>query len=194
MWSEQSSTEYFKELVEQAFKHQHVDTNVMVSFYIVNLLVKCIAAEETSHGDEPLAITFTKATQSSMAEQSILFRRIGDLSLYLSGFFADSLSRKLVDVDYYISLGKSSYSHLATLETGAGGQTSFANVYQELAGRFLTFTNILTEVSEQCRLTSNENILRLYERWLKTRSELVARMLREIGIEPLDNITSNHIQ
>ncbi len=73
MWSEQSSTEYFKRLVEQAFKHQHVDTNVMVSFYIVNLLVKCIAAEETSRGDEPLAITFTKATQSSMAEQSILF-------------------------------------------------------------------------------------------------------------------------
>ena len=194
MWSEQSSTEYFKGLVEQAFKHQHVDTNVMVSFYIVNLLVKCIAAEETSNGDEPLAITFTKATQSSLAEQSIIFRRIGDLSLYLSGFFAESLSRKLVDVDYYISLGKSSYGHLATLETGTTGQTSFADVYQELAGRFLTFTDILTEVSERCRLTSNENILRLYERWLKTRSELVARMLREIGIEPLDNITSNHIQ
>ena len=194
MWSEQSSTEYFKRLVEQAFKHQHVDTNVMVSFYIVNLLVRCIAAEETSNGDEPLAITFTKATQSSLAEQSIIFRRIGDLSLYLSGFFAESLSRKLVDVDYYISLGKASYSTLASLETGAGGQTPFADVYQELAGRFLTFTDILTEVSEQCRLTSNENILRLYERWLKTRSELVARMLREIGIEPLDNITSNHIQ
>jgi hypothetical protein len=194
MWSEQSSTEYFKGLVEQAFKHQHVDTNVMVSFYIVNLLVRCIAAEETSNGDEPLAITFTKATHSSLAEQSIIFRRIGDLSLYLSGFFAESLSRKLVDVDYYISLGKASYSTLASLETGAGGQTPFADVYQELAGRFLTFTDILTEVSEQCRLTSNENILRLYERWLKTRSELVARMLREIGIEPLDNITSNHIQ
>ncbi|MFQ5586720.1 MAG: hypothetical protein ACE5GF_07860, partial [Thermodesulfobacteriota bacterium] len=177
-----------------AIKHQHVTTDKMVSFYLVNLLVKCIDAEEFHSNEEPLAIVFNRATQSSLAEQSIIFRRIGDLSLYLSGFFAESLSRKLVDVDYYITIGKASYGNLANLDAGKRGQAPLSEVYRELAQRFLTFTDILTEVSEKCRLTSNENILRLYERWLKTRSDLVARMLREIGIEPLDNISVDPVQ
>jgi len=194
MWSEQSSTEYFKELVESAIKHQQVTTDETVRYYIVNLLVKCVDADELHDDDEPLAITFNKATRASLSKQSMIYRRIGDLSLYLSGFFSESLSRKLVDVDYYIELGKASYGNLAHLESGCKRPAALTEVYTELARRFLTFTEILTEVSERCSLTSNTNILRLYEKWLRTRSKLAARMLRDIGIEPLNNITVDPIQ
>jgi len=194
MWSEQSSTEYFKEMVESAIRHQKVTTDVMVSYYIVNLLVRCVKADELHDDDEPLAIIFNKATSASLAEQSVIYRRIGDLSLYLSGFFAESLSRKLVDVDYYIALGKASYGTLAHLESGQKSPASLTKVYTELARRFLTFTDILSEVSERCSLTSNENILRLYEKWLRTRSKRAASMLRDIGIEPINNITVDPIQ
>lgn len=187
MWSKQSSTEYFKELVENAIEHQGVTASEMVRFYIVNLLASCVESENLYKHDEPLAITFTRATQASFAEQVIIFRHVGDFSLYISGFFSESLTRKLVDVDYYISIGRMAYGYLA--ELGMLGRCNpFHKVHQELSRKFVTFTDILTEVSERCKLTSSENILRLYEKWLKTGSELTAKMLRDIGIEPVNNL------
>jgi len=194
VWSEKSSTEYFKELVDKAFENQQVESDEMVSFYLVNLLQRCIEAKHVFNNDEPFAVTFTRAASADLHEQSILFRRIGDLSLYLAGFFADSLSRSLVDVDYYATIGSASYNNLANLHGGRRGRETFSNVYPELAARFLTFTDILTEVSERCRLTSNKNILRLYERWIKTKSELAAKMLRDIGIEPVADFPIEPVQ
>ncbi|MFQ5901872.1 MAG: hypothetical protein ACE5IH_09990 [Thermodesulfobacteriota bacterium] len=188
MWSEESSTEYFKELVESAIRHQSVHTDEMVKFYIVNLLVNCIESEKFYEHDEPIAITLNKALQASFAEQAVIFRHIGDIALYISGFFSESLTRKLVDVDYYISIGRMSYSHLADLERAGRRTDPFSCVHQELSERFVIFTDILTEVSERCNLTSDKDILRLYERWIKTKSKWSARLLRNMGIEPLENL------
>ena len=42
-----------------------------------------------------------------------LLKKLGDRSLYISGFFADSLQRKVVDVDYYAEMGGVAYGALA---------------------------------------------------------------------------------
>ena len=41
--------------------------------------------------------------------QRASLKQIGDVSLFVSGFFSDSLRRKLVDVDYYVSIGGVAY-------------------------------------------------------------------------------------
>ena len=81
---EQSPQEYFKDLVESAIDHQHIRTDDIVTFYLVNLLVNCIESEKLYKYDEPLAITFSKAFQSSSISQGVIFRQVGDFSLYLS--------------------------------------------------------------------------------------------------------------
>jgi hypothetical protein len=96
-------------------------------------------------------------------------------------------------VDYYISIGKTAYSHLATIESGVKYQDSHSSLYTELSSKFLPFTDVLAEVSERCKLTSNENIMRLYEKWIKTRNEWSAKLLREMGIEPLEELHCNPI-
>ena len=92
-------------------------------------------------------------------------KQIGDFSLFISGFFADSLHRKLVDVDYYVSIGGTAYTALSRYETD-----TFSPVFAELAEKFIRFVDVLSEVSERASLCSNADLLRLYERWLKTGS------------------------
>ena len=57
-----------------------------------------------------------------------LFRRIGDVSLYVGGFFQQSLSRKVVDVDYYIEVGGRAYGLVAGAE-----EPAHRSIYEELA-------------------------------------------------------------
>jgi hypothetical protein len=60
----------------------------------------------------------------------------------------------------------------------------FGEVYDELGSKFPRFVDVLNEISEQTAMTSNLGLVQLYERWLKTGSEWMARKLRERGVIP----------
>ena len=76
-------------------------------------------------------------------------RQIGDVSLFISGFFSDSLHRKLVDVDYYVSIGGCAYNALSRVETD-----TFSSVFAELGEKFVGFVDVLSEVSERTSCAS----------------------------------------
>jgi hypothetical protein len=116
-------------------------------------------------------------------------KQIGDLSLFMSGFFADSLHRKLVDVDYYVSIGGTAYTALSRYETDA-----FSQVFAELADNFVGFVDVLSEVSERTSCSSNSDLLRLYERWLKTGSRRSGQLLAERGVVPTVSARTNRPQ
>ena len=77
--------------------------------YLVNLLADFT---KSPPDDQPLALKLAAAV-SSPDERVRQLKDVGDTSLYVSGFFADSLQRKLVDVDYYIQMGGAAYGELA---------------------------------------------------------------------------------
>src|SRR5688500_18605152 len=162
----ESPTEYFRDLVETAMQHQRLAARELTSFYLVNLLAGFIRVDRSAAAvEEPLGVRFAKALQAAGIQQRDALRQVGDLSLFISGFFADSLNRSLVDVDYYIQLGESAYGSLAR-----NGDAALGDVFDELAGRFPAFVDVLSEVSERTALTSNADLLRLYEKWIRTRS------------------------
>ncbi len=172
--------EHFKELVTEAVEHQKVETNDMAVFYLSTLLSDFVLAERLA--SEPLAITYLKAMHESHAVRARLMKHLGDLSLFTSGFFSDSLKRKIVDVDYYTSMGVSCYNSVASMHRDG----DISGLFTELAVKFTLFADVLTEVSERSRLNSSRDILRVYERWLRTKSRQAERLLRDIGIEPVD--------
>src|SRR6266850_5744619 len=100
----ESPAEYFKELVETAMDHQHLAVRDLTSFYLVNLLTGFVHFDRSSTtvSDEPLGMRLARALQAGGSRQRDGLREVGDLSLFISGFFADRLTRSLVDVDYYI--------------------------------------------------------------------------------------------
>lgn len=181
-----NTIEHFKEMVTLAIKRQKVRTNETAEFYLSSLLASFVTSERLL--DEPLATAYLKAMGAAREVQFQQMRQLGDVSLFISGFFSDSLKRKIVDIDYYMAMGSASYGFVASMhKSDRNGHVS--GLFDELARKFAAFVDVLTEVSERSRLTSSVDILRIYERWLRTRSRLAEKVLREMGIEPQDAST-----
>jgi hypothetical protein len=176
----QSPVEYFRELVDAAMQHQRVSAQELTSFYVVNLLASFMHLDYSpgAREDEALGVRLVKALAAQGAKQRDELRHVGDLSLFISGFFSDSLNRRLVDVDYYIQLGEHAYASLA------GRDDPFGDVFDELSGKFVAFVDVLGEVSEHSAMTSNADLLRLYEKWLRTKSRRSGDLLAARGIVP----------
>ena len=180
-----SAQEWFREMVSDVLTHRKLKVQEVTEFYLVNLLTSFLEKErlfvETAEGTveaEPLALILLRALETDRRTRTAHLRRLGDTALFVSGFFGDSLARSVVDVDYYIAMGERAYGTLADTERAAG----LEELYGELSGRFEQFVDLFAEISELSQLRSNRGLLRLYERFLLTRSERVAQLLRERGV------------
>jgi len=187
----ESAIEYFKELVEGALAHQGLAAQELTAFYVVHLLASFIErpAQNADAVDTPLAVRLAHALEGGGSEQRASLKEIGDISLFVSGFFSDSLNRKLVDVDYYASIGGYAYQALSRFET-----EMFSPVFAELADKFAGFVDVLGEVSERTSCTSNADLMRLYEKWVKTGSRRAGQLLVERGVVPNASLRSTRVQ
>ena len=188
---EGAPAEYFKELVDSALARQHLQAGDLTAYYLVNLLCQFVRpdAHSTSLDTEPLAIRLTRALQTGGSEQRARLRSLGDFSLFMSGFFPDSLRRRPVDVDYYVSMGEYAYGSLSRRDEDA-----FAEVFGELARKFVGFTDVLADISERTAVTSSADLLRLYEKWLRTGSSRDGKKLIDQGIVPNASIGKRFVQ
>jgi hypothetical protein len=183
---DETPLEFFREQLSRAMEHQRVSTSAFTEWYLVNLLAGCVKgdplpAADPGFDETPLALLYVRAIQASRFERARLLRLLGDSALFISGFFADSLNRGLVDIDYYRAMGGRAYARLGHEEIGAPGPV----VFRELAGRFMEFADLLQEVSETSRLTTSASVVKLYERWAQTGSRRAALLLNEKGINPV---------
>jgi len=185
----ESPTEYFRELVESALQHQHVAVRDLTSFYVVNLLAGFVHRDPSGlKDDEALGVRLLRALQAGGTVQRDGLRRVGDTSLFISGFFSDSLNRRLVDIDYYMQLGERAYGSLARRDETLG------DVFDELAEKFGAIVDVLTEVSEQTAMTNGGDVMRLYEKWLRTGSRRSSDKLVARGILPNGSVGSRFVQ
>src|SRR5712692_1313749 len=183
----ESAVEFFKELVDGALARQHLDAGELTAYYVVNLLAGFL--QRPAEEEAPLAFRLALAFERGGQQQRVNLREIGDISLFISGFFSDSLRRKLVDVDYYVTIGGSAYNALSRFDSD-----SLSPVFGELADKFVGFVDVLSEVSERTSCTSNVDLLRLYEKWVKTGSRRSGQLLIERGVVPNASIKTNRIQ
>lgn len=189
---EQAPAEYFKELVDSALARQHVQAGDLTTYYLVNLLCQFVRPESrgaSALDAEPLAIRLTRALQTGGFEQRARLRSLGDFSLFMSGFFSDSLQRRTFDVDYYVSMGEYAYGSLSRRD-----EDTFAEVFGELANKFVGFMDVLADISERTAVPSSADLLRLYEKWLRTGSSRDGKRLVNRGIVPNASIGKRFIQ
>lgn len=190
---DETPMEFFKDLVESALERQRIASSDQTTFYLVSLLAGFVCPERSEDGrpllDEPLAVRLARALQTGGIQQREGLRRVGDVSLFISGFFADSLARKLVDVDYYIALGGYAYGSLARRDEDA-----CADIFTELAEKFVSYVDVVAEVSDRSSMNSNSELLRLYEKWLRTGSRRNGELLVERGIVPNASIGNRFLQ
>lgn len=191
--------EYFHDAVHSALVNQHISASDETVIYVVNLLTvnlhsECLF-EHSSDGltIKPLALIYGEALDAqSEDDRDNTLQRLGDIALFISGLFANSLSRSLVDVDYYIAMGGSAYSYLADSSRVSRNHTAFKLVFDELSDQFGEFVDLLAEVSEHANLTSSADIMRLYEIWQSTGSKHASNKLQKLGIHPIQSRRLTH--
>lgn len=178
-----SLVEFFRGLVNEAFEHQGVRALELTRFYLVQLLADYARTDArppaSPRHDEPLATRLARALDEGGSRQRVELRGLADHALFVAGFFSDSLSRRVADVDYYAALGGYAYQHLSHRESD-----TFAPAFAELGSRFLAFADVLGEVSERGALTRATDLLRLYERWLRFGTPRHRERLVQRGILP----------
>ncbi len=186
-----SLEEFFRSSVSSAMSRQGLSADDHTAYYVVNLLTLFARSEVLYEGSEetrtlkPLALILAEAAEARTAEErNFALQRIGDISLFIAGFFGESLARRQVDVDYYVRMGGSAYSSLSERVRGSVRGQIFTAVFAELASKFQDFVDVLTEVRDEARGNDDIDILRLYDVWLKTGSKRAERTLRRLGIEP----------
>lgn len=183
-----SPYEYFKELVREGLESRKIKAPQPVAEYLVKLLQHYMDARNLfdhrdirESGERPpqtLAEMYLQAQQVETSARAELLRKLGDRALYVSGYFGDSLQRKVVDLDYYIQMGGAAYGQLSTTIGSEGpGQ-----VYWSLSHHFVDYVDVLTVISHKSMIRSDKDLLRLYESYVKTGSELAREKLLQMGV------------
>jgi len=177
--------EFFREEVCEARSDLGIEFSDLIEFYLVNLLCDYTRPTPTQTlCDEPLALLYNRALEADLLEQIQMFKDLGDVSLYVAGFFTEFIERSLVDLDYYINMGGTAYGNLSSLLGSRRNGLQFADLYQQLGRKFRELVDVLNTIAGRTRDPSsgNRDLLRLYERWLRTGSERIRRQLVERGL------------
>ena len=184
-----SIAEFFRAEVDRAFKEQGLPCGTLTEHYVVQLLA---AYGAQTIEERPLALRMMAALDLPPRERRTKLREIGDTSLYVSGFWTDSLNNKPIDVDYYIDMGGTAYGELARGGPGWTGDP-FGDVFGELAQNFARLVEVLMLVSRRTsHCANNQDVVRLYQRWQRTKSDWVARRLAALGVVSLKGGGGSH--
>jgi hypothetical protein len=182
--------EFFRDALHGALEKRQLAVEDQTEHYVVNLLTLFSRSEElydaTPDGArlKPLVVMLSEALEArSEGDRNRGLQRLGDVSLFIAGFFAQSFARRLIDIDYHIAMGGRAYAALAESMSRGKGRV-LGHVFAELSTNFQPMVDALNEVSESSYSHSDKDILRLYEVWLKTGSPRCYEILKRLGVEP----------
>lgn len=176
-------TEFFRDLLREAMLTRNVTTSEDSEYYLVQLLER-FAHPQHGWDSRPLALEYLEALHCPVLHRCMKLRHVADTSLFMSGIFMESLERQIVPTSYYMALGRLAYRQLAETLSPAG--KTKGDVFVELADRFPDFVRVLTEISFAELFRSDEQTVRIYTRWLRTRGADDAEWLMRHGIVPVD--------
>ncbi len=195
-----SLPEFFRERISSSLHHLHVEASPDAEYYLVSLLTTFAQSESFFEKNEkgimtekPLALTLSEALAATPDGKIPLLKKMGDVALYVSGFFADSFLKKVVSADYYIHMGEVAYASVSQLLARKTSH-NLKELYDELATNFPRFSDVLSDVAATTNLHSDKNILKIYERWLQTGSERAKNILMDKGLIPNETIKTGYIQ
>lgn len=182
-----SPDQHFAEVLQEAYLDRKLKADPHVDIYLIQLLKHYLDSknlfqpfQEDSLEKPPqtLAEMYLLGMNAPAPKNRELMKILADRALYMSGFFGDSLQRKLIDVDYYMEMGSAAYTNLSrwTKEDQA------SHTYKIFSEKFSDFVDVLSYVSQKSAIQGDQNILRLYERYVRTGSEIARDRLNELGV------------
>ena len=190
---ERSVGGFFQEVVGDAVRAGRIDATEQAMSYLVALLTEFAHPDPAREGtfDRPVAFLLDEALRTTGGERFQRLRALGDGVLYLTGFFGDHIENRGVDVGYVTNVGATAYRSAASMLRRPTAETTEPpeeNVFSELSLKFDQFVEVLTIVSETTlaqQARTERGVLKLYERWLRSGSTVLAKELGARGIVPV---------
>ena len=185
-----SCREYFTEVIDEGMEKIKFYPSQMARFYLIEVMEQFLPAENLFEKKEKTTDPQKQPSSGTLAEMLLiatnqrqgvrinLLKKLGDTSLYISGFLGDSLKYKLIDVDYYADIGCVAYQRLSKVIK----DSSFQELYMEFATEFIGFMDLLTFFSHKSNIQSNTDLLRLYDKYIKTGSRMAKEFLETNGL------------
>jgi len=182
---------FFRDVLHETKKKQRFETTDAAETYVVALLADFARPDQLSGRtfDRPITFLLVEAMQSVGKERFERLRTLGDGVLFVSGFFGDHLQTRGVELRYVSSVGARAYEGAASmLRRGSSvprASTSAHDLFGELADNFSMFVDLLSGMADALLARSvhgERGLLRLYEKWLKTGSPLLADALAVRGM------------
>jgi len=190
-----SVSDFFEEAIEDAMKSRGVSASGGATSYVVGLLADFAkpgsAVERTL--EKSLTLLLDEALNTAeLGERFDKLRTLGDGVLYSSGFFADHFEARGVDTKYLIGIGRTAYQSAGSLLIPGSGtkleeEPQGPDIFRELATSFAQFVDVIADVANATLargVATSRGLLKLYERWLKTRSDRLADALTTHGFVP----------
>lgn len=180
---------FFRETLLAAMGSRGIQASEQSEVYLTSLLNDQVrSAEALARFQDPLSVRLSKAMQASGTERFEKLRVLGDDVLFTSGFFAEHLERRGLQQDYVAGVGQLAYGGVASMLRSFGPSSS---LFDELADGFQTFVELLRFVAESLvtmSLRVDEDVAKLYERWSRTGSSVLADVLLRMGLLPTKRV------
>lgn len=183
--------DYFREPVREAFKDGSVDASEATQVYLVGLLSDFAkpTKETASPLSESVTFLYRDAMNAAGQERFRRLQQLGDGVLYSMGYFHGTQLRA-TDENYVAGVGKNAYGHAARMLRTGQGVSRGPDVLEELSAGFERFVAVLRYVSDWVFAKSQhdeEGLVKLYDRWQKTRSPVLRNELGQRGLIPSDD-------
>ena len=177
----------FAELLAGALQKVQLQPSPMATAYLVELLDERVLENPYGpEGEQALAEALLAARSNHGVERIQSMRGLGDHALFVSGFLADSLLNGPVDASYYRQIGCSAYDDVISGLRGWGESGCWTRLYRELVEGFDGFVEVLAEIGDRTRPGRPQNLLGVYERYLRIGSARDRALLLRAGTLPPD--------
>ncbi len=177
--------DYLRRRIIVAVTDVGVEVSETTEFYLVNLLTEfnrtesLYKLEESRLEEEPLAIKLANAICGDTATQIRELKALGDRALYVAGIFPENLEKRAIGLKYYVEMGSSAYGLLSDIFID---DSTFSPLYLELAENFHDLAMVIGLASSADEIFNNTDILRIYERYLRTHDPHLKETLEQEGI------------
>lgn len=175
--------EYFRERLTSLSAHLNPSPHEDTLWYMGNMLARfgeskdffCYESERISI--RPLALLYKDAYETANERnRCMILRQLGDMALFMGALFPENFARKGIRKDYFVGMGGGAYDYLAD------NAATHRHVFSELANTFTELLELVAEACDRQTVFDPQDILMLYQRWLRSGEPRLAAQLEALGI------------
>ena len=125
-----------------------------------------------------LSEQFLESQNLETMEKAQKLKKLAETTLYVSGFFASSLNRKIINQSYYTQVGAMVYANLSAVLA----KEDKSDLYMHLANHFVNYADVLTEISQKVNIQKSNDVLELFDRYIDSGSQWAEKQLIQNGV------------